>query len=74
MTRTNPDDASLWVATGVFIHSLGMVMLVTICLGPHRAREDISERAVLMTILAHLGLPTFTPPIARARSPAFEGA
>jgi hypothetical protein len=35
---------------------------------------DISEPDVVVALLAHLGLPTFAPPIARARSPAFEGA
>jgi hypothetical protein len=38
------------------------------------SRRDISEREVLVAILAHLGLPTEAPPMARARSPAFEGA
>ena len=33
---------------------------------------DISEREVVVAILAHLGLPTEAPPRARARSPAFE--
>jgi hypothetical protein len=34
----------------------------------------ISERAVVVALLAHLGLPTEAPPMARARSPAFEFA
>ena len=34
--------------------------------------SDISEREVIVAILAHLGLPPFAPPVARARSPAFE--
>ena len=33
---------------------------------------DISEGEVVVAILAHLGLPTEEPPIARARSPAFD--
>jgi hypothetical protein len=33
---------------------------------------DISERDVVVAILAHLGLPPFAPAIARARSPAFD--
>ena len=33
---------------------------------------DISERDVVVAILAHLGLPTEAPPTARARSPAFD--
>jgi hypothetical protein len=35
---------------------------------------DISDRNVVVAILAHLGLPTEAPPIARARSPAFAFA
>ena len=35
---------------------------------------DISDREVAVAILAHLGLPTEAPPMARARSPAFEVA
>jgi hypothetical protein len=34
--------------------------------------SDISEREVIVAILADLGLPPFAPPVARARSPAFE--
>jgi hypothetical protein len=33
---------------------------------------DISDSEVVVAILAHLGLPTQTPPIARARSPGFD--
>jgi hypothetical protein len=33
---------------------------------------DISEREVVVAILAHLGLPTEAPPLARARSPGFD--
>jgi hypothetical protein len=33
---------------------------------------DISDSEVVVAILAHLGLPTEAPPMARARSPAFE--
>ena len=33
---------------------------------------DISDREVVVAILAHLGLPTEAPPIARARSPGFD--
>lgn len=35
---------------------------------------DISERDIVVAILAQLELPTEAPLIARARSPAFEGA
>jgi hypothetical protein len=35
---------------------------------------DISEREVIVALLAHLALPTEAPPIARARSPAFDVA
>ena len=37
------------------------------------ARLALSEREVIVALLAHLGLPTEAPPIARARSPTFEG-
>jgi hypothetical protein len=33
---------------------------------------DISASEVVVSILAHLGLPPFAPPIARARSPGFD--
>ena len=33
---------------------------------------DISDREVVVAILAHLKLPTEAPPIARARSPGFD--
>jgi hypothetical protein len=33
---------------------------------------DISDREVVVAILAHLGLPTEAPPLARARSPGFD--
>jgi hypothetical protein len=36
------------------------------------ARSDISEREVIVVILAHLGLPTEASAVARARCPAFE--
>jgi hypothetical protein len=35
---------------------------------------DLSEREVVVAILAHLELPTEAPPMARARSPAFDFA
>jgi hypothetical protein len=35
---------------------------------------EISERNVVVAIVAHLKLPTEALPLARARSPAFEGA
>jgi hypothetical protein len=35
---------------------------------------DISDREVIVALLAHLALPTEAPPIARARSPAFDVA
>lgn len=44
------------------------------CGGRRAIAADISEREVIVAILAHLKLPTEAPPIARARSPAFEGA
>jgi hypothetical protein len=33
---------------------------------------DISDSEVVVAILAHLGLPPFAPPLARARSPGFD--
>jgi hypothetical protein len=42
------------------------------CGGRRVIVSDISEREVIVAILAHLGLPTEAPPVARARSPAFE--
>jgi hypothetical protein len=35
---------------------------------------DISDPPVVAAILAHLGMPTVPPPIARARDPSFEAA
>jgi hypothetical protein len=42
------------------------------CGGRRAIVADISAREVVVAILAHLGLPTEAPPIARARSPAFD--
>ena len=42
------------------------------CGGGRAMVADISDRNVVVAILAHLGLPPFAPPGARARSPAFE--
>ena len=42
------------------------------CGGKRAIVADISEREVVVAILAHLGLPPFAPPIARARSPGFD--
>jgi hypothetical protein len=33
---------------------------------------DISEREVIVALLARVGLPTEAPPVARAQRPAFE--
>jgi hypothetical protein len=44
------------------------------CGGRRRIIADISERDGIVAILAHLGLPTEPPPIARARSPSFDAA
>ena len=33
---------------------------------------DISDREVVVALLAHLGLPPFAPQIARAQSPGFD--
>ena len=42
------------------------------CGGRRVIVADTSEREVVVAILAHLGLPPFAPPIARARSPGFD--
>ena len=42
------------------------------CGGRRAIVGDISDREVVVAILAHLGLPTEAPPIARARSPGFD--
>ena len=42
------------------------------CGGRRAIVADISERDVVVALLAHLGLPPFAPPIARARSPGFD--
>jgi hypothetical protein len=47
------------------------------CGGRRRLIADIGQRAQrdgIVAILAHLGLPTEAPPIARARSPSFDAA
>jgi hypothetical protein len=44
------------------------------CGGRRAIVADISDSEVVVAILAHLGLPTEAPPIARARSPAFDVA
>jgi hypothetical protein len=42
------------------------------CGGRRAIVADISAREVVVALLAHLGLPPFAPPIARARSPGFD--
>ena len=42
------------------------------CGGRRAIVADISDSEVVVAILAHLGLPPFAPPIARARSPGFN--
>jgi hypothetical protein len=42
------------------------------CGGRRAIVADISDSEVVVALLAHLGLPTEAPPIARARSPAFD--
>ena len=39
------------------------------CGGRRRIIADVDEPSVIEAILTHLGLPTVTPPIARARKP-----
>jgi hypothetical protein len=43
------------------------------CGGRRAIVADISDNEVVVAILAHLGLPPFALPIARARSPGFDG-
>ena len=40
------------------------------CGGQHRIVSDVHERSAVIAIVAHLGLPTEPPPLARARDPA----
>jgi len=42
------------------------------CGGRRAMVADISDSDVVVALLAHLGLPTEAPPIARARSPRFD--
>jgi hypothetical protein len=42
------------------------------CGGRRAIVGDISDREVVVAILAHLGLPTEAPPLARARSPSVD--
>jgi hypothetical protein len=42
------------------------------CGGRRAIVGDISDSEVVVAILAHLGLPPFAPPLARARSPGFD--
>ena len=42
------------------------------CGGRRAIVADISDSEVVVALLAHLGLPPFAPPIARARSPSFD--
>ena len=42
------------------------------CGGRRAIVADISDSEVVVAILAHLGLPPFAPPVARARSPGFD--
>jgi hypothetical protein len=44
------------------------------CGGRRAIVGDLSERDVVVAILAHVKLPTEAPPIARARSPGFDFA
>jgi ribosomal protein S27E len=44
------------------------------CGGRRQILADITEPDVVSAILAHLGLPTKPPPLARARAPTFEAA
>jgi hypothetical protein len=43
------------------------------CGGRRRIVSDVQARSAVVAILAHLGLPTDPPPMARARDPAELG-
>ena len=63
------------IAWSQLLRRIYLVDVLTCDCGGQRAIVgDISEREVIVAILAHLGLPTEAPPMARARSPAFDGA
>ena len=47
-------------------------VLAYTCGGRRAIVGDISDSEVVVAIVAHLGLPPLAPPMARARSPAFE--
>ena len=49
-------------------------VLACLCGGRRTIVAEISERNVVVAILEHLKLPTEALPLARAGSPAFEGA
>jgi hypothetical protein len=49
-------------------------VLACLCGGRRAIVGDISESEVIVAILAHLKRTTAAPPLARARSPAFEFA
>jgi hypothetical protein len=49
-------------------------VLACACGGRRSIVADITERDVVVAILAHLGLPAEAPPIARARSPGWGAA
>jgi hypothetical protein len=64
-------------ASGVGVRGTGSrVYLVDVlacpCGGRRAIVADLSEREVVVAILAHLELPTEAPPLARARSPGFD--
>ena len=44
------------------------------CGGRRAIVADLSEGEVIVALVAHLKLPTEAPPLARARSPAFDFA
>jgi hypothetical protein len=59
--------------TGEVGRLAGLVDVLACRWGGRRAIGGaMSEREVVVALVAHLGLPTEAPPMARARSPAFE--
>jgi hypothetical protein len=64
----------LVLAVGItLVFAMGVWFTLACPCGGRRAIvADISDSEVVVAILAHLGLPTEAPPMARARSPDFE--
>ncbi|MEO5725776.1 MAG: hypothetical protein ABI134_23565 [Byssovorax sp.] len=63
------------IAWAQLLRRVDLVDVVACPCGGRRAIvTDLSDSEVVVALLAHLGLPPFAPPTARARSPAFDVA